>query len=87
MVAQKVSSREMIMKIYSRVPKTRPPAYFFSKKFPKPPRPPILFRPPRLLIFLLCESNSPAIRSKKYLLSKKVIPKASLTILEVNIYV
>ena len=41
----------------------------------------------RLLSFLLFDSNSQPINSKKYLLSIKVISKASLKILKVNIYV
>ena len=61
-----------------------PLTYFFQKI---PPPLSALIRTPRILSFLLCDSNSYAIYRKKYLLSKKVISKASLKILEVNIQV
>ena len=75
--------------IYSQLPYERPPRLFFQKFFQphcyyqdKTASP---FR--RLLGFLLCESNLSTICMKKYFLSKKVISKASLKILEVNIRV
>ena len=67
---------------YPRVPKKRPHTYLFFKKFSNHR---LLLGTHRLLSFLLCESNSLAICKKKYLFSKKVISKASLKILEVNI--
>ena len=60
------------------------PLLFLFKKFSNPHA---LIRTLRLLSFLLCESNLQAICRKKYLFSKKVISKASLKILEVNIHV
>ena len=69
-----------------RVPNKRPVSLIFF--FKNPPLPsPTFIRTSRLLRFLLCESNSYAICRKKYLLSKKVISKASLKILEENIHV
>ena len=55
--------------------------------FQKYSNPLLLLGIPRLLSFLLCQSNWQAICKKKYLLNKKVISKASLKILEVNIHV
>ena len=42
-------------KLYSRVPNKRPPAPIIFQEFFQPPA---LIRTPRLLSFLLCESNS-----------------------------
>ena len=62
------------------------PPRFFSFFFQKTP--PLFLGQTRLSNFLLYESNSltrQPFAGKKYLLSKKVISKASLNIFEVNI--